>query len=159
MCEEETSTTTATATATTPASDDEITSTINNYNNNNNNNNNNSNDTTTAATTSSDTAQPESPECGPNINLNRTITELLKPGKIEEVVAEIRTKLSMKKQNLSAVKRTKISAPNEKQSSKNLGYFNISFFGIFFSLVILSDCPKVFRDIRSAVRNIWSGLS
>ena len=154
MCEEETTT----VAATTPDPENENATTTNSSNNNNNNNNSNNNNTT-AVTTTSDMTPTESSKCGPNINLNKTIIELLKPGNLEKVLMKIRTQLSVNKGNLSALTRAKTSAPNKKASSKNIGYVNISFIGTFLSLVILSDCPRLFHDMRYAIRNIWSFFS
>ena len=78
---------------------------------------------------------------------------------MEEMLGEIVTKLSVKKENLSAVVRKKVSAPDTRTSSTNGGYFSVSFVAVFFTLVILSDCWKLFLDIRSALCNIRSHFS
>ena len=142
ICKEEALTTPATAAATTLASENE--NTTMNY-------------TTTAAhTASSDTTPADPPHCDQSAILNRTITELLKPEKMEEVLEEIVTNLSMKKVDLSAMKRKKVSAPDSRTSSTSMGYLSLSLLGVLFGLLILSDCPRLIQDTRSGMRTIWS---
>ena len=116
--------------------------------------NTNINTTATTATIIFDTTPAKPPECGRSVILNRILTELLKPGKMEEVLGEIVTKLSVKKENLPAVVRKKVPAPDTRTSSTNVGYFSVSFVAVFFTLVVLVDCWKLFLDIRSALCNI-----
>ena len=111
-------------------------------------NNNNTTANNTDATTSSDKTPSDPAGCDSGIAFNNTIRHLLTPGVMEEVLEEIVNHLSVKKAELSTVRRAKESAPDPRTSSLGMGYFSLSFIGGFLSLVVIFDCRKLFRPER-----------
>ena len=150
MCESIDSTTAATTTFPGDENTTNITTTTTTTTNNNTTAN------ITDATTSSDKTPSDPTGCDPGIVFNNTIRHLLTPGVMEEVLQEIVNHLSVKKAELSVVRRAKESAPDPRTSSTGMGYFSLSFIGGFLSLMVIFDCRKLFLDICVAVRHVRS---
>ena len=115
-------------------------------------------DSTTTATLISPTTTPETvtedtaPECShihfPDTNITLSGEELRKA--LDQLVAH----LTVNAEDLSKVKRSKISAPDDRVSSTTVGLFSITFIGVITGLVIVLDVSKLVSDCRLAVGNL-----
>ena len=75
---------------------------------------------------------------------NVTLTE----EELQNVLDQIVANLSVNTDDLSKVRRSKISAPDDRASSTTVGLFGISFVGVVLGLVFILDLSKLVSDIR-----------
>ena len=73
---------------------------------------------------------------------------------VEETVEKIITHLSVKKEALSSVKRSKISAPDDRVSSTTMGMGGMVFIGVVLGLVFVSDVSRLLYHLRAALGGI-----
>ncbi|GFR85615.1 hypothetical protein ElyMa_000700700 [Elysia marginata] len=109
----------------------------------------------TESTTSAASPPPEVTQC-PTLIPNATAVTMTTE-ELEEALEEITQHLTVETSSLSSVRRTKESAPDERASSTSMGYFSLVFICVFLGLLILSDCRKLYVDLRTAVENIRTG--
>ena len=84
----------------------------------------------------------------PLTNKSFTIEEM------EEAVEKIVTHLSVNRAALSSVKRSKVSAPDDRVSSTTIGMAGMVFVGVVLGLIFISDIIKLVYDFRLAFGNI-----
>ncbi|GFR66094.1 hypothetical protein ElyMa_001962100 [Elysia marginata] len=94
------------------------------------------------------TSSTRPPSCRPAVPMHTNVTFTTE--EVEESVEKIVTHLSVKPETLSSVKRSKISAPDDRVSSATMGMGGVAFIGLVLGLVILSDVVKILSDIRLA---------
>ncbi|RUS87313.1 hypothetical protein EGW08_004925, partial [Elysia chlorotica] len=85
----------------------------------------------------------------PTLLTNKTLTTK----EVQETVDEIVNHLSVKTEKLSSVKRSKISAIDDRVSSTTMGMGGLIFIGIVFGFVLVSDMRKLVHDLKIAVGN------
>ena len=106
-------------------------------------------DTSTASNGNEDISSSGPPRCRevrvPLTNTTLTLKEL------EEAVEKIIDHLSVNTEDLSSVKRSKISAPDNRVSSTTMGMGGIVFIVVVLGLVFVSDVSKLVHDLRSAL--------
>ena len=106
-------------------------------------------DTSTASNGNEDISSSGPPRCRevrvPLTNTTLTMKEL------EEAVEKIIDHLSVNIEDLSSVKRSKISAPDDRVSSTTMGMGGIVFIVVVLGLVFVSDVSKLVHDLRSAL--------
>ena len=106
-------------------------------------------DTTATSGIGVDITPHGSPRCRevrvPLTNTTLTMKEL------EEAVEKIIDHLSVNIEELSSVKRSKISAPDDRVSSTTMGMGGIVFIVVVLGLVFVSDVSKLVHDLRSAL--------
>ncbi|KAK3803132.1 hypothetical protein RRG08_060104 [Elysia crispata] len=113
---------------------------------------------TTAApitTTINATSEQPPPDCGVS---TVTAPASLTNEELEEALEEITTRLTVKKAALSSVKRTKVSAPDQRASSTSMGYFSLSFIGVFLGLVIESPSSVFTSEFGRVLMELCSGI-
>ncbi|KAK3751449.1 hypothetical protein RRG08_051174 [Elysia crispata] len=81
---------------------------------------------------------------------NKTLTS----EEVEETVEKIIMNLIVNRGALSSVKRSKISAPDNRVSSTTMGLAGIVFTVLVFGLIFISDISKLVHDFRLAFGNI-----
>ena len=86
----------------------------------------------------------------PDTNLTRA--------ELTEVLEGIVRHLSVKTEDLSSVKRSKISAPDERASSTAMGYFSLTFIGVALGTVLLLDLSKLVSDCTLAFGNVKGSM-
>ncbi|GFN77151.1 C-type lectin [Plakobranchus ocellatus] len=80
-----------------------------------------------------------------DVNITLTSEEL------EEVIEKIVSNLWVEKSSLSSSRRKKESTPDERVSSTTMGVVSISFIATILGLIIVSDFPKLFLDLKKAL--------
>ena len=71
---------------------------------------------------------------------------------VEEALKKIISHLSVEAESLSKVKRSKISAPDERTSSTMMGIGGLVFILVVLGLMLVFDIPKLVQDVRLASR-------
>ena len=111
--------------------------------------------TTTIASTTTPTVSTVRSTCrcpcnkvgDPALN-NMTVAETLK------VVKQIKQELMVDKSELSSTKRKKISAPDERPSSRGLGALGIVVLISILCMLIIGDAHAFGRDFTNCLRNV-----
>ncbi|KAK3764723.1 hypothetical protein RRG08_042033 [Elysia crispata] len=73
---------------------------------------------------------------------------------VEEIVEKLIVHLRVKAEDLSKVKRSKTSAPDDRVSSTTMGMGGIVFIAVVLGLVFVSDISKLLKDLRMAIRDV-----
>ena len=120
-----------------------------------------STDSTTAAVSETSTSAPNpedftvtpgASQCDHTQNSQSSVN--LTQEELDEMVKTLVAHLSVNTEDLSSVKRSKISAPDDRASSTTMGYFGITLIGVTFGTIIFLDIGKLVFDIRLAISNI-----
>ena len=70
------------------------------------------------------------------------------PHVINQIQQEISKELSLKKETLSSLIRTKISAPSKTQVSKSIGYIGIIMLSMTLGFLVILDIPILIRHFK-----------
>ena len=96
-----------------------------------------------------DNASPGPPPCSeirnPLTNTTLTMEE------VEETGRRLVSQLSVKTETLSSVRRSKISAPDDRVSCAVMGMTGILFVGIAFGLIFFLDASNIVHHLRFAI--------
>ena len=81
---------------------------------------------------------------------------------IQEKIDNIQKNLTVNKKETNQYIRTLTSAPDERQSAKNIGIVGVTVISVVIGLVILSDCTNVISAIQNKCKGdhiSWMFLS
>ena len=71
------------------------------------------------------------------------------------LVKQHRQELLVDKSKMSSSKRQKISAPDERLSSKGIGVLGIVMLVGILCLLVIGDAPVLIRHFKTCLRNVW----
>ncbi|XP_050396179.1 mucin-2 [Patella vulgata] len=71
----------------------------------------------------------------------------------DEAVSSIYKELTLDKSKMSSVIRKKVSQKDERPSSATIGYFGLIFAVLPFTLIIISDIPKLIKHLKRIMRS------
>uniref|UniRef100_K1QI04 Uncharacterized protein n=1 Tax=Magallana gigas TaxID=29159 RepID=K1QI04_MAGGI len=68
---------------------------------------------------------------------------------IQEKIENIQKNLTVNKKETNQYIRTLTSAPDERQSAKNIGIVGVTVISVVFGVIMLSDCINVVKGIQN----------
>ena len=71
-----------------------------------------------------------------------------------EAVKQLKQELLVDKTKLSSTKRKKISAPDERPSSKGIGVLGIVMLTGVLCMLVIVDAPVLVRDMKTLLQNV-----